>query len=276
MPSAGPFSCTNTPPERVGTRWPLGGASWARAPVSRIDAARRNEVIRRITDRSRTNKPLPDQRRMFATTRPRKIDRSKRGTETDRVLGQRGLLATENTRHDQRPVNTRRKYNLLSRRRPQAMPGIAHLMVMHFRQIVRRIETEILDVEPANRAEQGIGGDHAVALRADQASLGQNQILLRVQDIEGGTLAAGGLPLHALQGDGGGTDFGFGGGDGNLGAFIGDPGADRGGAGLAANLIQYLSALCRDFLGLPGLRGRHAAVIDRLGELGGHRGLVGP
>src|SRR5947199_9299777 len=95
MPSAGPFSCTNTPPERVGTRWPVGGASWARAPVSRIDAARRKEVIRRITDRSRTNKPLADQRRMLATTRPRKIDRSKRGTETDRVLGQRGLPATE-------------------------------------------------------------------------------------------------------------------------------------------------------------------------------------
>src|SRR5215207_8147685 len=104
MPSSGPFSCTKTPPERVGTRWPVFGASWARTPVSRIDAAMRNEMITRITDRSRTNKPLADQRRMFATTRPRKIDRSKRGTETDRVLGQREWLATENIRHDQRPV----------------------------------------------------------------------------------------------------------------------------------------------------------------------------
>jgi len=59
--------------------------------------------------------------------------------------------------------NTARKYNLLSRWRPQAVPGIAHLMVVHFRQIIRRVESEILDVEPADRAQQGIGGDHAVA-----------------------------------------------------------------------------------------------------------------
>src|SRR4029079_11781728 len=86
--------------------------------------------------------------------------------------------------------------NLLPRRRPQAVPGVAHLMVVHFRQIIRRVEAEILDVEPADRAEQGIGGDHAVALRADQPGLGQNQVLLRVQDVDGGALAAGRLPLN--------------------------------------------------------------------------------
>jgi len=59
--------------------------------------------------------------------------------------------------------NTGRKCNLLPRRRPQAVPGVAHLMVVHFRQIIRRVEAEILDVEPADRAQQGIGGDHAVA-----------------------------------------------------------------------------------------------------------------
>src|SRR6185312_7740333 len=239
MPSSGPFSCTNTPPERVGTRWPVRGASWVRAPVSRIDAAIRNEVITRMTDSSRTSRPLADQRTMFETTRPRKLDRSKRGAETGRVLGKCRLLATENTRHDQRPVNTGTKYNLLSRRRPQAVPGVAHLVVVHFRQIVGRIEAEIPDVEPADCAEQGVGGDHAVALRADQAGLGQNQVLLRVQHVDGGALAAGGLSLHALQGDGGGADFGFGCGDRNLGAFIGNPGADRGGAGLVADLVQH-------------------------------------
>src|SRR6185369_14392069 len=210
MPSAGPFCCTNTPPERVGTRWPVRGASPTRVPVSRIDAARRNEVITRATDRSRTSKPLADQRRMFATTRPRKIDRSKRGAGTDRVLGKCRWLATETTRHNQRPVNTGRKYNLLPRRRPQAVPGVAHLMVVHFRQVVGRVEAEVLDVEPADGAEQGVGGDHAVALRADQPGLGQYQVLLCVQDVDGGTLAAGGLPLHALQSDGGGADFGLG------------------------------------------------------------------
>src|SRR5215216_914742 len=253
MPSSGPFSCTNTPPERVGTRWPVRGASWARAPVSRIDAARRNEVITRTIERSRTSKPLADQRRYFATTRPRKIDRSKRREETDRVLGQRGSLATQNTRHNQRPVNTERKYNLLPRWRPQAVPGIANLVVVHFRQIIRRVEAEVLDVEPADGAEQGVGGDHAVALRADQTGLGQNQVLLRVQDVDGGALAAGRLPLNALQGDGCGADFGFGCGDRNLGAFVGDPGADRGGAGLVAELVEHQAALAGDLLGLPGL-----------------------
>jgi hypothetical protein len=34
----------------------------------------RKQVIRRIIDRKRTNRPLADQRRMFETTRPRKID----------------------------------------------------------------------------------------------------------------------------------------------------------------------------------------------------------
>ena len=37
-----------------------------------MEAARRKEAITRITDSSKTNKPLPDQRRMFVTTRPRK------------------------------------------------------------------------------------------------------------------------------------------------------------------------------------------------------------
>src|SRR6188768_1614182 len=198
MPSSGPFSCTNTPPERVGTRWPVFGASPTRVPVSRIDAARRNEVTTRITNSSMTNKPLPDQRRMFATTGPRKIDRSKRGAETDRVLGQRGRLANENTRHDQRPVNIARNYNLLAGWRPQAVPGVAHLMIVHFRQIVRRVEAEVLDVEPADCTEQGVGGDRAVALRADQPRLCEDQVLRRVQDVDRGALAAGRLALHAL------------------------------------------------------------------------------
>src|SRR5215510_12443667 len=82
-------------------------------PVSRIDAAMRNEVIRRMSDRRRTNRPLADQRRMFETTRPRKIHRNKAGNT--QVLGERQLSATENTGHDQRPVNTVRKYNLTAR-----------------------------------------------------------------------------------------------------------------------------------------------------------------
>src|SRR5467141_1210742 len=39
-------------------------------------------------------------------------------------------------------------------------------MVVHLRQIVRRIEHQCLDVEPADGAEPRVGGDHAIALRA--------------------------------------------------------------------------------------------------------------
>ena len=56
-----------------------------------------------------------------------------------------------------------RRLKLLPRRRAQAVPGVADLVVMHLGQIVRRVEAERLDVEPADRAEQRIGGDHAVA-----------------------------------------------------------------------------------------------------------------
>src|SRR5438477_9852820 len=45
---------------------------------------------------------------------------------------------------------------LLPGRSSQAVPGIAHLMVMHLGQIVRRVKSERPDVEPAHRAEQCI------------------------------------------------------------------------------------------------------------------------
>src|SRR5262249_15516526 len=62
--------------------------------------------------------------------------------------------------------------DLLPRRRAQAVPGIAHLVVVDLRRIVRGVEAERLDVEAPGGAEQRIGGDHAVALRADQPRAG--------------------------------------------------------------------------------------------------------
>ena len=79
------------------------------------------------------------------------------------------------------------------------MPGVAHLMVMHLGEIIRRIERERPDVESADRAEQRVGGDHAISLRADQPRLGRNQLGLRVQDVEGCALPTGGFPLHTLK-----------------------------------------------------------------------------
>src|SRR5262249_55725369 len=90
--------------------------------------------------------------------------------------------------------------------RAQAVPGVADLMVMPLGQVVRRIQAQRLDVEPADGAEQGVGGDHAVALRADQARLGRDQVLLRVEHVDRGALAAGRFPLYASQRDGCGTN----------------------------------------------------------------------
>src|SRR5450631_18196 len=87
----------------------------------------------------------------------------------------------------------------LSGRRAQPVPGVTHLMVVYFRQVIRRVERQRLDVEPADRAEQGVGGDHAIALRADQPCLRGNQVLLRVQHVDRGALAALRLLLHALD-----------------------------------------------------------------------------
>src|ERR1700712_3149946 len=164
----------------------------------------------------------------------------------------------------------------LPRRRPQAVPGVAHLMIMYLRQIVGVIERQRLDVEPAYGAEQGIGSDDPLALGADPPRLCQDQILLRVQDVDRGALAALRFPADALQGNGCGAHFGFGSGDRDLGAFMSDPGAGSGGAGLISDLVEYEPALRRQLLGLPGLRGGRAAVIDRRRHLAEDRSLVGP
>src|SRR4051794_33365186 len=164
---------------------------------------------------------------------------------------------------------------LLPGRSSQAMPGIAYLMVMHLGQIVWRVESERPDVEPANRAEQCIGGDRAIALRAYQPRFGRNQVGLRVQDVDGSALAARGFLLHALERDGCRANFRFRCRHRDLGAFIGSPGADGGGPGLIANLVEHHAALRRQFFGLAGLRCRGAAVVDRCVHLGDDRSLIG-
>src|ERR1700733_4418524 len=90
---------------------------------------------------------------------------------------------------------------LLSRWRPraQALPGVAHLMIMGLRQIIRRVERERLDVELADGAEQRVGGDHAIALRTDQPGFRRDQVGFRIQYIDGGALSALSLLLYPLQ-----------------------------------------------------------------------------
>ena len=146
---------------------------------------------------------------------------------------------------------------------------------MHVGQIIGRVESERLDVEPADRAQQRIGRHHAVALRADQPRFGGDEILLRVQHIDRGALAALGLAPHAIERHRGSAHFGFRGADRDLGADIGGPGADHRGARLVADLVEHLAALRHHLLGLPGLRGGDAAVIDRGNQLAADAGLPG-
>src|SRR5260370_31916181 len=44
---------------------------------------------------------------------------------------------------------------------------------------------------------------------------------------------------------------------------------------MVANVIEYLPALRGQFLGLPGLRRRGAAIVDRRRHLAEDRGLIG-
>jgi len=80
------------------------------------------------------------------------------------------------------------------------MPGIAYLMVMHLGQIVWRVESERPDVEPANRAEQCIGGDRAIALRAYQPRTPSSAtVAARTSDSDAATATlAPSLAAHAL------------------------------------------------------------------------------
>jgi hypothetical protein len=109
---------------------------------------------------------------------------------------------------------------LLSRWRTQAVPGVTYLMVVNFGQIVGRIQPESLHVQPADCAKQRIGCDDPISLRADQARFCLYEILLRVQDVDGGALTALGLALDALQGHTCGADFGLGRAYSGLGAFV--------------------------------------------------------
>ena len=66
-----------------------------------------------------------------------------------------------------------------------------------------------MHVEPAGGGEQRIGGDHAVALRADEPGARGHQVLLGVEHVERRALAGLRLLLHAGERDGGGAHLGL-------------------------------------------------------------------
>src|SRR5262249_36781899 len=115
--------------------------------------------------------------------------------------------------------------DLLPRRRAQAVPGIAHLVVVDLGRIVRGVEAERLDVESSDESQHCIGGDHAVPWRADQPRARGREALLGVEDLKRRALARLRFLLHAGERDSGGAHLRFRGGERNLRPLEGDPGA---------------------------------------------------
>ena len=129
--------------------------------------------------------------------------------------------------------------------------------------------------QPARRRQERIGGDHPVALRADQRHAGVDQLLLRVEHVERGALADAGFLAHAVQRDLGGVHLGLGRLDLRLGGFELAPGLHQRLLRLVARRVEVDAALLQRLLGLADLRVFGAALIDRNVELGEARRVEG-
>ncbi len=79
------------------------------------------------------------------------------------------------------------------------MPGVPHLMIVNFRQIVRRVETERADIEAANCTQECVGCNYAIALRQNLAGARCGKILLGIKHVDGGALSRLRLAPHALR-----------------------------------------------------------------------------
>ena len=83
------------------------------------------------------------------------------------------------------------------------MPGVSHLMIMNFRQVVRRVEIQDVNVEASDSAQQRVRCDYAITLACNQPGAGAGEILLGVENVDCGTLTSGGLAPYALERNGG-------------------------------------------------------------------------
>src|SRR6266404_7858882 len=75
------------------------------------------------------------------------------------------------------------RWSLLSGRRAQPVPDVPHLLVMGLWVVIRRIERQMGTIEPADGAQQRIGGHHAILLRRDQARARLHEILLGIEHL---------------------------------------------------------------------------------------------
>ncbi len=103
-------------------------------------------------------------------------------------------------------------------------PSVPYLLVMDHRIVDAGRQAEHLRRKPAHRRKHIVGGDHAVMLRDDECDPGVHQRLLRVQDVERGTLAHPGFLANAVERHFRGSDLGLGGCDLSLGRLELAPG----------------------------------------------------
>src|SRR5690348_16192995 len=93
--------------------------------------------------------------------------------------------------------------------RAQAGPTVSDLMIMHPRVIDRDVQAEDLRRQPPNRGQQGVGRDDSVALRGYERHPRIHKLLLRIEDVKGGTLADPCFLAHAVERDFGGLHLGL-------------------------------------------------------------------
>src|SRR5262249_27684946 len=156
----------------------------------RQGAARRSDrTLARDQDSSIFSLHRPDGAVGKAKNSARMSDRSPARSDVPGDLGvEEGLCAQKVSPGGARSIHSNARVvfavDLLPRWRAQAVPGIAHLVVVDLGRIVRGVKAERLDVEPSDGAEQRIGGDHAVPLRADQPRARGREVLLGVEDLK--------------------------------------------------------------------------------------------
>src|SRR5918999_5948902 len=69
-----------------------------------------------------------------------------------------------------------------------AVPKVFHLIEMFFGPVALDVQRHHPRGQSAHRLDDRIGGYNAVTLRRDQANPSHQQLLLRVEHVEGGTL----------------------------------------------------------------------------------------
>jgi len=122
-------------------------------------------------------------------------------------------------------------------------PAVAHLMVVHAGIVDGGRQTKHLRREPSNRRQHRIGCHDSIVLGRHQRNARIDQRLLRVEDVERGSLTCLGLFPNAVQRDFGCRDLRLGGCDLGLAGHQLAPGGDGVGTGLVARLFKNQTLL---------------------------------